>query len=173
LINFVQGGYVDTLVFCFNNQWLWEITKRFWQCKVKAYLVPRYRVEAGEVIDDWNKLVPFDCSLPRLQHLEFHIADHCNMKCKGCIQFSNMIDTPAFSKYEDIINDIRRLKEIFGGIDWIKILGGEPLLNKEVGRYVKGIRELCPEALLEISTNGVLINEDCGMFTTVLCRSWK
>lgn len=93
------------------------------------------------------------CVLPKV---EMHIADHCNLNCKGCTHFS-----PVFEKelpdFEERMHDVALLKEKMPHIMLFSILGGEPFLNPEIGRYAAAIRALLPDTQIQIVTNGLLI----------------
>lgn len=89
--------------------------------------------------------------------VEVHIADHCNLNCKGCDNFSclaepKMLDIRIFER------DLSRLKEIFGDrVEWISMMGGEPLLNENSYKYCHIARKLFPDALVRIITNGTML----------------
>lgn len=67
--------------------------------------------------DTWG-----DCVLPQA---EMHIADHCNLNCKGCTHFS-----PIFEKelpdFKTRMKDVAWLKSKFSNVLYFSILGGEP-----------------------------------------------
>ena len=66
----------------------------------------------------------------RFLSFELHIADHCNLKCKGCIHFSPLaeekfLDTDIFQR------DCQRIAELTDNnrLGKIRLMGGEPLLH--------------------------------------------
>ena len=93
----------------------------------------------------------------KIPYLEFHVADHCNLNCKGCSHFSPMVKGEKFAEYSVVEKDLMQLKTIVNYIDAIHILGGEPFLNKELDRYVKLVRKIYPYSRIEIVTNGLLL----------------
>lgn len=108
---------------------------------------------------DFLKDECMDCSnwgenvLPKV---EMHIADNCNLNCKGCTHFS-----PVFGKelpeLNDRIKDVINLKEKVSHIALFSILGGEPFLNPQIGQYIVEIRKILPDTYIDIVTNGLLI----------------
>ncbi len=94
-----------------------------------------------------------------IPYLEFHVVDHCNMNCKGCVHFSPLVNGHVFAEYEQVENDLVRLHEIVPYIDRIHILGGEPLLNPDLDNYVKLVKKIYPYSELKIVTNGLLISK--------------
>lgn len=89
--------------------------------------------------------------------LELHIAEQCNLNCKGCSHFS-CIAEPELLDPVDFESDIARLSELFeNGIEQIKLLGGEPLLNPKIGEICSIARRYFPDCNLVILTNGTLL----------------
>ena len=96
---------------------------------------------------------------PYLSYLEFHVADHCNLNCKYCTHYSPLVQKPVFADFERFSSDLRQLKKHIPDIGIIRILGGEPLLNPELGRFIALTRELYPASIITIVTNGLLIRK--------------
>lgn len=99
----------------------------------------------------------YKCSGPVLSNIEYHIAWHCNLKCKGCSHYSNLISEPLFGTIDSFTQILMRLRELFDDILIINLVGGEPLLNKDVGSFVLVSREHFPKAEIRLFTNGLLI----------------
>ena len=99
-------------------------------------------------LGNWGK-----CILP---DLEVHIADNCNLNCKGCTHFSPLFDSVGVN-FESRINDIEGVRGKVDGIARLDILGGEPLLNHELDKYASTIRHMLPDTRISIFSNGILI----------------
>lgn len=95
---------------------------------------------------------------PVLPYLEFQVADQCNLNCKSCSHFSNLVSEKSFASIEQFKRDLIRLSELFSGIERIRLMGGEPLLNLELPSFVTVAREIFPYAEISIVTNGILIS---------------
>ena len=91
-----------------------------------------------------------------LPYVEMHVVDYCNLNCKGCTHFSALYNK-KFPKFENRIRDVERVNKIFSNIFIFCLLGGEPLLNPELDRYLDNIRVLLPNTELRLTTNGLLI----------------
>lgn len=92
-------------------------------------------------------------------HFEFHLVEHCNLKCAGCTHFSS-IAKKEFLDVESFEKDIVRLSELTGGnARYINLLGGEPLLHPQVCRFMELSRKAFPNTLLRIVTNGILLKD--------------
>lgn len=91
-----------------------------------------------------------------LSQAEMHVADFCNLNCKGCTHFS-----PVFEKkLPDLhrrLNDIKLVSEKFSHIAAFYLLGGEPFLNPDIEQYIIYARKCMPDTCITIVTNGLLI----------------
>ena len=94
-----------------------------------------------------------------LPYLEFRIADHCNMNCSACAEFSGLVEEKKFPVFENFAKDMERLSNFIDDIWQIRILGGEPLLNPEINRYIELTRKFYPQALIHVVTNGLILDK--------------
>lgn len=94
-----------------------------------------------------------DYVIPRV---EMHVADHCNLNCKGCTHYAPIFDK-NFPDLDDCINSIQILKRKSIHIMVLSLLGGEPFLNKELSSYIEKICEILPNTCIQIVSNGLLI----------------
>ncbi len=102
-------------------------------------------------------LYKIDKGKPRLRYYEQHIAHHCNLNCKGCGHYSNIVD-PEFADIIQYTKDVKRLKELFWGVERIRLMGGEPLLNPDLlCDFLEVTYETFPDANLRVVTNGLLL----------------
>lgn len=92
-----------------------------------------------------------------LFQIEYHLADHCNLNCKGCTHFSNLVPEPVFADYERFEKDIIQMKKYFSHIHTFFLMGGEPLLNKDFIKFVKVLRKYYEYADIKIVSNGLLL----------------
>ncbi len=92
-------------------------------------------------------------------NFEIHVADHCNLNCRYCSHFSPI----APEKLLDIVQyekDLARLSELFEGeMNYINLLGGEPLLNPEIGKIIAMTRQYFPKGNVKLVTNGLLLKK--------------
>lgn len=93
----------------------------------------------------------------RLPYIEYHITDHCNLNCKGCVHFAPLVQGEKFADYSTVKQDLTQMSRIVPYIDTIHILGGEPFLNQELGRYLELTREVYPFSDIGVVTNGLLL----------------
>ncbi len=91
-----------------------------------------------------------------LPSVEFHVSDFCNLNCKGCVHFSPLFEK-KFPEYNTRTGDLDKLNKIFDQIFVVYLLGGEPLLNPELDRYITKARECFPNAEIQLVTNGLCL----------------
>ena len=94
-----------------------------------------------------------------LDYLEFQIVDHCNLKCESCLHYSPLVKGKIFSKYNELFEGLSKMSLYYRTVKNIRIMGGEPLLNDDISRYVTAVRLFYPDSNIYIVTNAVLILE--------------
>lgn len=93
-----------------------------------------------------------------LNHLDIHLVEHCNLKCKYCWHFSSIAEKHFYNvkQYE---KDMKRLAYVTKGkISEIALLGGEPLLHPYLTKLLNITRFYFPTSRIYIATNGLLLN---------------
>lgn len=108
-----------------------------------------------------------DCVLP---NMEIHVADNCNLNCRGCTHFSPLFHSLGAS-IEERLEDIRKVRSKFTNIGRLDILGGEPFLNVELDRFIVSVRSMLPDTHLNIFTNGLLIPKAKDKLLRVICKN--
>ena len=74
-------------------------------------------------------------SLVEIPHIEWHIAHSCNLTCYGCGHFSNHAHK-GIVKYDELETWYKTWSEKILP-KHASLLGGEPLLNKDIYRILK------------------------------------
>jgi MoaA/NifB/PqqE/SkfB family radical SAM enzyme len=109
--------------------------------------------------------------LDRLQ-FEIHIVEHCNLNCQMCDHFSPLA-RPEFLKIETFEKDLVRLSKLFNAdATYIRLLGGEPLLNSNAPDFFVTARKHFPYTSIELYTNGLLLPKQNQKFWDI-CRTEK
>ncbi len=111
-------------------------------------------------IDPWEReeiFLPYGKIPAELHNLEFQLADHCNLNCKGCTHFSNLVREPYFADLDQFGRDMERLSVLFDNIRYLFLMGGEPLLNPDVDKFLHTARRSFLHTELKLVTNGLLI----------------
>ena len=94
-----------------------------------------------------------------LETMEIHVAEHCNLNCKNCSMFCGLVETCDFPCYQEFEEGIKQLKNFFPHIKKFRIIGGEPLLNPELDKYIRLIRNVYPYTDIRLISNGILVTK--------------
>lgn len=151
-------GEVHAVILAIHHAKLAALSSRLMMAGIfDLYYFPHYVYDFSLEEFSFDLLERIEVGKPRLPYLEFHLADHCNLKCKGCAHLSN-ISEARFSDFEQFTRDIYRLKDLFWGIERVRLMGGEPLLNEELPEYIRLVRSVFPDADMHVVSNGLLIH---------------
>lgn len=130
------------------NKIVWWIPFKKLRNKFRNYLLNNHHIE--------------------LDFLNLHIAEHCNLNCYGCSVYSQL----AKETYYDINifeKDIKRMSELTNGnIKLVLLIGGEPLLNKNIKEYTYITRKYFTKSDICIFTNGILLPKQDESFYKAL-----
>ena len=103
-----------------------------------------------------------------IEHLDYHLTEHCNLNCVGCSVFSPIADH-SFADINEFKNDMTRLHDLIGdNVQQIHLLGGEPLLHPHVEKFAEICRSIFSKSRIDITTNGLLIFDMPESFWEVL-----
>lgn len=107
---------------------------------------------------------------PVMESFSYHITEHCNLNCKGCDHFSPIADV-EFANIEYFAKDLTKLSELFKNINSINLMGGEPLLNKNIVEFITIARKTFPKSNIAIWTNGILLSQQNKIFWEALHKN--
>jgi hypothetical protein len=93
----------------------------------------------------------------KINGLVMHVADHCNLNCPSCSNFSNMCP-PHFADFEYFEKQLARVTKI-AEVKRFYLLGGEPLLHPALPDFMVVARKYLPKAQLDVVTNGILVKK--------------
>lgn len=101
----------------------------------------------------------FDETKTYLRSIDIQITEKCSMNCESCC---NLMQYYERAKNTD--EEILRATEILSNnVDYIaeyRIIGGEPLMNKQWAQITNGLAERYPGSIIYIYTNGTICPKD-------------
>lgn len=102
------------------------------------------------------------CPKYTLPFLEVMVIRACNLSCTGCTTFSDL-------KHAGYITWDQGLQELSPwtqrlNIESLGFMGGEPLMNPDIARWITGVRRLLPHSQLRFVTNGLLLDRHWHIF---------
>lgn len=92
--------------------------------------------------------------------LQWHLGEHCNLKCLHCYQENHK---PVMLKYEELENIYNQYKDLLKKLDMkghINITGGEPLCNPYLFKILDLIDKDSEMISFSILSNGTLITDE-------------
>jgi cyclic pyranopterin phosphate synthase len=92
----------------------------------------------------------------RTRALEYHVTDHCNLRCDHCCSFSPILKK-WFADPADFERDLRAVRRAVAP-EFVKIVGGEPLLHPDLERLLAIARELAVGPRIQLTTNGLFLD---------------
>lgn len=101
----------------------------------------------------------------KLKALELHVSHACNLTCVSCSHYSNHTHNGNLS-----INDAEKWISAWSdriSIETFRLLGGEPLINKNLIAFIPLIRSHWNETAIEIVTNGFLLHQHPALAETL------
>jgi len=132
---------------------------------IKKLVPHRLVLFRRSLIPTWRKITRKNMKRKELiPILHIHLADHCNLNCRGCDNFSPL-SPEVFADPEVVERDCARISELSGGqVNEIQLLGGEPLLHPQVTRFIEIARKYFPTTPVNFITNGVLLLKQPEIF---------
>ena len=115
----------------------------FWKTFDQVYFLYKY-----------NQLV--------LYRVDISITNRCTLQCKYCNMFMPHFKNPQDNPLQEIKDSIDFLFNKVDFVNTIKLLGGEPFLNKELDDIILYIYERYEDKIgyIEIFTNGTILPND-------------
>lgn len=102
---------------------------------------------------------------------EVDLAGHCNMHCRGCAHFSPLCEE-SLADFDEVERSFARLAKLFDSeVEYIHLLGGEPLLHPRIKDFVISARQHFPKGRIEVVTNGLLLPKQQESFWQACCEN--
>lgn len=111
-------------------------------------------------VDMLQRIMPH----PYLRNFEVHLTEHCNLRCFACNHYAPLAEEKYIDMH-DFEKDFARMSFLTKGlVDYILLLGGEPLLHPQVIDFLPVARKYFPKTEINIFTNALKITEMPGSF---------
>lgn len=125
-------------------------------------------LKKGEYVEPRRRKYALAGGRIRVESLEVHVAEHCNIRCRGC---------DAMSPFNDVrFLSTERVAEIAGAMarimvaDIFKLMGGEPLLHPDIAAVLGAVRRSGITNVIRLTTNGLLLHRMTDAFWQGLDR---
>ena len=94
------------------------------------------------------------------EYLEIPITTMCSLRCKNCSNLIPYYKNPCDYDIDIILKSIKEFFKCINNIVYIRVLGGEPFLSKNLYRIVKTLVDSKKVQRVEIVTNGTIVPSD-------------
>lgn len=130
----------------------------------KMYLLPadtwKARLPVLDTNGEWRSYIKYyKLHKPILPYVEYHVSDYCNLKCKRCGHYSNLVAEKIFPNIEEFQESLDGLSKRFENIRIFRLMGGEPFVNPDLDLYIYKVRDKFPYADIRIVSNGLLLSK--------------
>lgn len=105
----------------------------------------------------------------RVPKLEMHLAHSCNLRCQSCSHYANY-QLSGILPFAQGSFWLRTWAERIEPVRF-SFLGGEPLLNEEVNKFLRLARRLWPVTEIRLVTNGLLLQRCTAPFWSTLSET--
>jgi organic radical activating enzyme len=106
-----------------------------------------------------------------IDRLEFYITNVCNLTCSGCNRYNNY-KFSGWESWEEAEPILERWAERID-IRHPVILGGEPLLNRDIVKWIAGLRRLWPDhSGVQVQSNGTRLDLIPGLYDVINHDNW-
>lgn len=95
-----------------------------------------------------------------MRSLDVMITTRCGMKCESCSNLMQYYKQHKNFDHEKILDSIDIIRKNVDFISEFRLIGGEPLMNKEWAKIANGVSERNPECEIFIYSNGTIAPKD-------------
>lgn len=101
-----------------------------------------------------------------LDKLEFYITNVCNLTCSNCNRYNNF-HFRGWAAWDDYADNLKQWAQHVH-VQHPVILGGEPLLNRDIVKWITGLRSLWPNSYgVQVQSNGTRIDQVPGLYEAI------
>ncbi|MDR3345739.1 MAG: GTP 3',8-cyclase MoaA [Campylobacteraceae bacterium] len=95
----------------------------------------------------------------KIDYLRVSVTERCNFRCVYCMNEKPFVWVPHNNilSYEEMFLFIKQV--IDGGVNKIRITGGEPLVRPDIDCFIKMIRDYKADVDIALTTNGYLLGD--------------
>lgn len=91
-----------------------------------------------------------------LRSVDLVITEKCSLKCKDCSNLMQYYEAPVDIPFDDIVADFDALTQAVDHIHEVRLIGGEPFMNKEIYKTIEYVVASPKITQLVVYTNGMI-----------------
>lgn len=95
-----------------------------------------------------------------VQSIDLIITERCSMKCRDCSNLMQYYEKPENEDLDQMLATIDRMSELMDEIYEVRVIGGEPFMNKEIHLVVEKLSSKANIQKISIFTNATIVPRD-------------
>ena len=117
---------------------------------------------AQEVIDLYYYDIDSESELQllRVKSLDVVLTERCSLKCVDCSNLMQYYEKPIGAEVEVLVQTLRNFLETVDHVSELRLIGGEPLVSKNVERVLDTIFEYSNFDKIVLYTNGTVVPKE-------------
>ncbi len=92
-----------------------------------------------------------------IKYIDIMVTEKCSMKCKDCSNLMQYYQKPINSDLNLLLASIDKVMESVDKLFEFRVLGGEPFMNKEIGKIIRHLKNYNQVSQIVIYTNGTIL----------------
>ena len=136
-----------------------ELLEKFDLTKKKYLISQEYMKSRVSVYAKTHNMF-FDENKVYMRSLDIMVTKKCSLKCENCSNLMQYYTKPTNATHNDIMDSLDIIDKNVDDISEFRIIGGEPMMNKDWAHIVKGILDKKPGRSIFIYTNGTITPKD-------------
>lgn len=92
-----------------------------------------------------------------LPSVDVVITERCSLKCRDCANLMQYYTEPANADFGRLFSALDLLMGCVDHVLELRLLGGEPFMNRSAGQYVTRLREYANYSRIAVFTNGTIV----------------
>ncbi|WP_395002492.1 radical SAM protein [uncultured Helicobacter sp.] len=152
-----QRAYHLLPVFVAHRAWLWFVKSQpVGAMLLRPYVFLRYKL--GKI---------------DIPYFELVLTTRCSLRCESCNNLMQYFDSKnAYTcSLEKILETLEALCRVVDSVAYVRIIGGEPLLFKDIAKVAQALEREQKVKMFDIVTNGTIMPDSALL--EVLARSQK
>ena len=92
-----------------------------------------------------------------IKYIDIMITEKCSLKCKDCSNLMQYYQKPINSDLDVLKNSVDKVMESVDRLFEFRVLGGEPFMNKDIGKIVNHLKKYKKVSQIVIYTTGTIL----------------
>jgi organic radical activating enzyme len=92
-----------------------------------------------------------------LRSVDIIVTERCSLKCRDCSNLMQYYQRPVDCHISQVVSDIDALCATVDGLNEVRLIGGEPLMNRDFGLVVQRLVSEPKVRRIVIYTNGTIV----------------